>query len=168
MTLEEINTLIKTITRELIDIEKYPFVIESDNVRGIVLREGSDSRVDAEDFEQTIGSLSKHNQSKKIIAVETFERIYKSTGDRIWLNSTFNNKWIDFEQFLKSSEMIEFYVFDEKLNWCAWFGDDIILVAMVKELAPQVQSDYSFEWWVPKLLNAHNDFVQFIKNTYKV
>ncbi len=168
MKLEDINARIQVINGNLIEPANYPDVIVGDDVQGIVIAFQNELKMSAGEFSNTILSLADNNKSEFFIAAEDFERVYKSTGVRERLHCSIKNDWESFKVFLERNEMISFYVFDEKNNWCAWFNDDYVVIVFKSEIHKFITPVYSFEDAVLNFREASQDFISFLKNTYKI
>lgn len=168
MKLDDINARIQIINRNLIEPANYPDLIVADNVQGIVLAFQNELKISADDFNRTILILAENNKSECFIAAEDFERVYKSTGVRERVNCSIKTDWNSFSQFFIRNEMISFYLFDEKNNWCAWFNDNYVVITFKSELKEIISSAYSFEKTVSTFSEANQDFIHFLKKIYKI
>lgn len=168
MTLEEINSRIQILNKELIDPNSYPDMINGDGVRGIIVSKQGYPTMSPSDFANTIFKLSTNNKSDCITVAEDFERIYKATGVRERVNFKSKVDWVDFSDLYLKNSVISSYVFDEYGNWCAWISDNYFVITFKSELSHIISSEYSFENSVQNFKEADQDFIRFMRNLYNL
>jgi hypothetical protein len=167
MKREEINSFIKMINHTLLEPLNYPKVVSDQGVRGFIQPKVDDYWMSSITFSETIGHLSKNNDSAFLIAAEDFERTYKSTEVTVRLNDLIPNSWNNFLSFITKNEMISFFVFDETLSWCAWFNDEYwCLVCQTNSYNSLHEKYINFENTLKLFPDSDDEFKVFMQNIY--
>lgn len=142
MNSELLDNYIEKITNSIIDPMNFPEIISSENIKGFVMPKSEDNWMNIKDFSKTIEFVSRKNNTNSLLIVEDFERIFKNTGAKVRLHKVINRNWNDFEKFTSENDMISYYIFDEVVNWCAWFNDEYWCFFCPKELYCQLDESY--------------------------
>jgi hypothetical protein len=165
---EKINSYIEIINNTLLEPLNYPKVVSGKAVRGFIQPKIGDNWMSSKTFSETINYLSKNNNSTLLIAAEDFERIYKSTGVKVRLNDLIPNNWNDFLNFISKNEMISFFIFDETLNWCAWFNDEYWCLVRKPISDDRLSEEYdNLDNTLRLFQESDDEFKVFIRNIYQ-
>ena len=80
-------------------------------------------------FHEVFSVVGESQGNEKVFAFETFERVYKTTGEVKRLNSEFNLNWNSFNNFQQSTDILSFYLVPQNLSWVFYGNRDYCLFA---------------------------------------
>lgn len=69
-------------------------------------------------------SLFTQYTNQAVFAFETFERVYKKTGIKKRLSSSFDLTWDNFDAFQRNTDILFLYLVSSKLSWVFYANRD--------------------------------------------
>ncbi|WP_172587657.1 hypothetical protein [Shewanella xiamenensis] len=167
MNLAQMNQYTDRLYNELFNPDNFPNVISAVDVNGLICKRKGEYWLTYDDFSKTIFRAISANGDNKLIIMEDFERIFKSTGKKIRLHKILPVDWSLLSDFLENNDMISFLLFDKSCSWCAWFNENYWCLFCKDEQYEFIDDEYkNLQLAKGAFPESDREFSDFIENLY--
>lgn len=167
MNLAQMNKYAGRLYSELFNPDNFPNVISEGGVNGLICKRKGEYWLTYDDFLKTIFRVIPADGDNELIVMEDFERVFKSTGEKIRLHKILPFDWGLLSDFLESNDMISFLFFDRSCSWCAWFNENYWCLFCKGEQYELIDDEYkNLQSAKDAFPESDREFSDFIENLY--